>query len=438
MSPQSTLSSQSVQCSRLEVELTSTRSEKSQLQSNLLRLESTLDQTRKELRSVKSLQTSLDEIKNSLEMSSAGQRLRLENTVELLQQENTVLKRKIESESERLKELATSMTETGRDLRSEIKARDEQLDQSKSDLRDREILIDQLKEEVRALQREISERPPNTTETVDMEQLQQSTTTNLELINIKSELESYKSQLEILTTSNAEYKTLSSCLEEQLNLAHDTNTRANQEFIQTLSDKDDTITQLSLKLSGLEKELSFTQSTCDKLKSDYDELKQTLENETAELIRKCSELEARVQQLIQEREKLSTELTLQSRMSGEFQLKYENELEMHSAKSRELKEVKNTIQQLNADLEEKSRDIVKVTEMLTVKEESWKVKENVYSEEMESLKNDYNQLKHLNNDILDKVVNAVSNVGQLQQQSGDSTEAPPNEQWGQVSQFITS
>lgn len=376
------------------------------------------------------LQTNLEEIKNNLEMSNSSLRIKLENEVESLKNENQILKRRIESETERSRDFLKNVEVKLEQAKEKIKLEEDKCTSFAEENADFKSKIDILNKEITVLKTTLENQNQSSEEPV----VQIMDNSKMEMITLKSELESLRNQFELQKSNTEEYKNLSNVLESQLALATETNTTINSEFDSKLSEKDGRISTLQLELENLTKQFNNHKSEAvaqiHSISAKSNEVEIALQKTIADYENARSNL----LKLEQELEHVKVDLDKETKIKEELREQLDREVVLRGEETLELGKLKTLQSELRCEIDKQTKLAEKSEETLSFKIEEFKSKESDYQKELKDLAT---QVKEYS-DACERLEGQLTSVltTKTAEQVDFTTGDKSSEQWLQLIRFL--
>lgn len=388
--------------------------------------------------------TDLQNLQNERELSDSETRRRLQGRVESLESELATSKRKLEDELDdnrkatlrreyeqeqnrtRIDDLMKSLSNT----REELVAAKTKRDELQARVEEMKIELRSAEEKAQALQPRPTPRPGITTTQDASAQDDTATLTReqdlqLEVAQLKRDLDMARQELEQAKTHVEQYKAIAQSSEEELGSLNDTNDQYREETDRLISEKDSKLEDLEKRVEEISSELTTTSQELTMLRAQQEDENSKLNEQKsiydAEIVRLNDEVERykETANLHQEDKKAQAEIAQQAQQN------YENELVKHAEAARTLQVVRTEYNQLRTEVASIRADAEAAKTTLSQSQESWTETRGQYEREISELRtrrDDVNQQNKLLHQQLDNVSSQISALKQNRASMGGEEE----------------
>lgn len=397
---------------RAEISLSTLTTERNSLRDSKARIKSELDLYKREERTCKSLEINLSELKNSLEMSLTSTKIKYEEELKALKDENILLRRKTEAEGEQLKTNFNLWEKVTQELEIKAKNAAEAHDKAKDELIRAESTIRSQRSEIEKLIGQVQVLTGhadgsvtlNTLQSLQAEREQQTREVNVKIGALEREAVGYKQQIHLLKSSLEEYKNLAKSLEEQVG-------QSNSEMVDDkLRFKDDMIRDLQCKLDATEKELSQVKSEKESCMAEFEGKLQTMSIELNRLGREISVENSKFTGAVEENEKLKADLEHQLQVTTELKAKYDNEITFHSQVVKDRNQLRSELDSLRSSFAAIEREKIMLEEELKELKEGSEGRLKSLSDEIQQLSSTVVELDNLNTSLQDQLIALTTQI----------------------------
>lgn len=374
-------------------------------------------------------------LQNERELSESEARRRLQTQVETLESELISTKRKLTDEVEdnkkaqlrkeydaqqsqkRIDELATTLSS----IREEMVAAKTERDLLQKRVDELTIELKSAEEKLEVLQ-----KPTEAPETVVNQEQQ----LQLEVSELKRDLELKKGELEDARAQVEQYKEISQSSEEDLQRFQETHEEYEKEMDKILAEKDEEIKQLQDRVNDLSSELTNTNNELNKVRSEQAEAARRTSEEKAALEAEVTRLKEQDEANATAAQYYQQDLRAQAEIATKAQQDYEQELIKHAEIARALQELRaahNTLKSSSAELKAEAES-AKVA--LSQSEASWNERRAQFEKELQELRTRKDDIASQNSILLSQLESVNGQVTELKQsraaalEAGASTDTP--------------
>uniref|UniRef100_A0A2M4B7Z9 Nucleoprotein TPR n=1 Tax=Anopheles marajoara TaxID=58244 RepID=A0A2M4B7Z9_9DIPT len=387
--------------SRAEVQLGNLKHELRILKDSESRLQAEREMVQRERQQRELILNDVEMIKVSMERSESEGRRRLEGRLDETSRECSALRRRLQEEQDRFRELTSQLqrqTETARKRMEEEMAIAEtvaaDLKNAKEELEIKERKIDDLQRKLQATLSPSDEDNPVTQANRKVRELEHLAEQN------RIEIDSLKEELSAAKEHARQYAELAESSEKELKELSGTYTKereANEQELATLRKQD---AELRAQISELNTELS--------LKITGAQLSATTDggDHESELHKVQLEKKQALEQLAQQNRELREMRDKQNALAEQLQQaeqKYANEMVLHSSDIQQLALLKEELLRTNGQFEElrEARDLA--AEQLRTNEECWTRREELLRAEINQMEERLNDLNSQNTTLHDQL-----------------------------------
>lgn len=376
-----------------EIQLENLKLENKLLKDAELRLQTEKEIVSRERHGQSLLLTNLELIKASLERVEAENRARIETRLDEATRECAALRRRLQEEQDRFRELADHL--------------ERQTETAKSRMQEEKEAADSLRKEIQQLREQFDEKNKNNEELARKLKVALSPNTDgsLDIVKKMKDLENkltektdqIKSLVEQLNTSKEhikQYCDISESSEKELKILNDEYEKYKLETGTKLSENMKKIQQLEEKCSELEAELLLYSN------GDYSNANSVLKNELQALKEELNNSLSNFDNCKCELDAARTEITKLSEAVQKAEDKYTHEMILHSTDIQTLSQVKDELSKAQNQLNETVALKNSTIEKMEAEKSSWMEREKILISENEQLVqrlkdlNDQNSLLH--------------------------------------------
>ncbi|ODN06320.1 Nucleoprotein TPR [Orchesella cincta] len=414
---------------RTEVALNSMTQERNSLRDTNARLQAERDILKRDQNTQQMLRLNLQEIKNGLNMSNSALKTKMENEIETLRRDNTILQRKVSTETERFKEAVFSWESANKELIHRLRNDQDSLQVTKEELENSKATIARLNGEIEDLQSQVKVLSNTTLDTVNASEDQPVTIPALErqIKDLKTQLRDAKIENETMTQhlavsrqSAEEYRTLCGSIEGQISIVSDTSKQLTEELQQRLEGKDEIIRDIQARLSTSERETASLKDEKDTIVRDFEAKSIALEEEICRMRRDLQAANTKLQTAFEENVQVKSDLQKQTLVYQDIQEKYEKELASHSADVNTLNEMKNELEAVRLKIIDEEQARRNAENQLNQALNDWTSKGNAMKAEMSNLQENKDELEKLNNSLQDQIINLTTRLEAASKPAGES------------------
>ncbi|KAL4707670.1 hypothetical protein ACJJTC_014851 [Scirpophaga incertulas] len=376
-----------------EIQLENSRLECKLLKDAEVRLQTEKEMLNRERQGQSLLMKNLELIKASLERVEAENRTKLESRLDETTRECSALRRRLQEEQDRFRELAAHL--------------ERQTDTAKSRMQEEKDAADLLRKEINKLRNDISEKNKSNDELVKKLKVALSPNTDGSYDTVKkirelenklsdkiTETKSLEDQLQVAKEHIKQYCDISEGAEKELRNLNEEYTKYKSETENKLSDYAQKIQKLEDKCSELEAELSLHSN------GDHASSNTAIRNELLNVKEELKTALSSVEQTKSELDLARAEITKLSEAVQNAEEKYTHEMILHSSDVKTLSQVKEDLFRAQNQLNELVALKNNALEKLETEKESWIKRQNILMTENEQLTqrlkdlNDQNSLLH--------------------------------------------
>lgn len=381
-------------CSKAEVTLEQLRRENKMLQESEIRLQKQQEAVHREKQSQALLLNNLEMIKASFDRSESEGRMRLENRLDDATRECSALRRRLQEEQDRFRELSSHLerqTETAKQRAEEAQGQSvklrEELTSIKSELA---IKTNQVTELTNRVQKSLMSKDDETVDVKKARELEnQINQSRNEIVALKTQLESAQEQIK-------QYTDISESAEKELKDLYNKHAQYVATKEAALSQANKIEVDLRKKIQELESEIASKANQIPQTNNQNDFNKESFNQIKVELESCKKELKETHEQI----KKLSESLQI-------AEDKYGHELVLHSNDIQSLNTLREELNKLKENSKDLQSEKVRAEQALEVGEVSLREREKKWEESMKELTNKVHDVTS-QNEVLHEQIQVLS------------------------------
>lgn len=367
-------------------------------------------------------------LQNEREISDSETRRRLTTTVENLESELNLTKRKLNEEVEENKksqlrrEYHTQQTQKRVDvIMSSLSAAREELVGLKTTKDHLQARVDELvielksaEERVQVLQPRPTPRPANQ-EDAAQDAISREQELAIEVSELKRDLDLAKTELENTRTQNEQYQQISQQAEEELRGLSETYELYQTEMEKVSEGKETKIRELQQRVEDISSELATTNDELTGLRNEQSELKRRFDEEKVSLeteITRLTDAEEHARALAQFHQK---DLRAQAEIATKAQQDYETELVKHAEAAKTLHSLRAEHNQLKSEVLTFKTEAESAKVTLAQNESSWEERKEQFERESAKLRTRRDEIDAQNKLLHQQLESMTSQISALQQ-----------------------
>ncbi|EGE08418.1 filament-forming protein [Trichophyton equinum CBS 127.97] len=376
-----------------------------------------------------SLNANLQSMLNEREHSETESRRRLQATVESLESELQITKRKLNEETEEAKKAT---------LRKEY---DHEQSQRELTILDHlQSRVDELSVELKSVEERLAvlQHKPNTsataptagdesTEAVPDNQLSREQELAIEVSELKRDLELTKGELEHAKEQAEDFKAISQSTEERLEALSDTNEQYREETDRLLEEKNAKIADLEKRVEEITSELAATNNEISKLRDQEGEAQRRMDDQKEMLEAEIKRLKDNEERYTAAAQYHQQDLKAQAEIAQNAQQNYENELVKHAEAARNLQTVRAEANQLKLEVVDLRTQAESAKNNLTHQEENWNELKERYESEIGELNRRREEVLKQNSLLHGQLETITRQISALQRDRASMPENPEGE-----------
>lgn len=392
--------------------------------------------------------TDLQNLQNERELSDSETRRRLQGRVESLEAELATAKRKLDDEVEegrkaalrreyeseqnrtRIDDLMKSLS----NAREELVAAKTQRDQLQARVDEMKIELRSAEERASALQPRPTTRPaPDGTKDATDEgttTLTREQDLQLEVTQLKRDLDLGKAELEQARAHVEQYKAISQSSEEELQSLNETNDQYREDTDRLINEKDTKIQDLEKRVEEISEELSSTNRELTGLRTQQDEEASKLNEQKAIYDSEIARLKDECERYLETSKLHQEDLKAQAQIAQQAQQSYEDELVKHAEAAKNLQQVRTQFNELKTEVAQIRAEAEAAKTSLAQNEESWAETRSQYERELTELRTRRDDVNAQNKVLHDQLDSVSSQIASLKQNRAipaeEGSPAPPS------------
>lgn len=373
-----------------------------------------------------SLNASLQTMINEREQTEAESRRRLQSQTETLESELQSVKRQLNQELEESKKLSLrreyehdQSQKRIDDLVTSLSSTKEELASAKTSRDHLQARVDEMTVELRSAEErlEVLTRPAEPSadaSATDETSVTKEQELEVEISELKRDLELKTSELERANEQVEVYKNISQSSEERLQELGETNEQYREETEAALAEKDSKIKDLEQRVEDISSELNTTNSELSRLRDEQAEAGRKLDEQK-------SIFEADIERLKEEAEKSAEQAQfnleaskIQAQIATEAQQNYENELVKHAEAAKTVQVVREEANQLKLQIVDLKTQAETAKANLEQKSSSWDEMKDRFERETADLKKRREEVANQNNLLHNQLESVTQQITALQ------------------------
>lgn len=411
------------------------------------RLTDDAENLRNERSRLDSLNANLQTILNEREHAESDSRRRLQSSVESLESELQITKRKLNDEVEESKKASMRREYEHEqsqkridDLVTSLGSVREELVAIKTTRDHLQTRVDELTVELKSAEERlqvIQSRPAAPAANPDMQVapgegtdgsgLSREQELGIEVSELKRDLDLTKGELAHAKEQVEEYKSISQSTEERMEAESETHAQYRDEADGLIEEKDKKIKDLETRIEEISTELSTTNTEISKLRDEQGEATRHLEEQKSTLESEITRLKDDNERQVAAAQFHQEDLKAQAEISQRAQQNYESELVKHADAAKNLQIVRAEANQLKIDIVELRTQSETYKKDLSQKEESWAEQKARYEGELTELQKRREEVLHQNSLLHTQLENISSQISSLQRDRANVPEDDENE-----------
>lgn len=398
------------------------------------RLNDDAENLRNERSRLDSLNANLQTILNEREHAESDNRRRLQSSVETLESELQITKRKLNDEvdeskkasmrreyeheqsQKRIDDLVTSLSSVREELVAIKTTRDHlqtRVDELTVELKSAEERL-QVIQSRPAVSATPAEAPVSTSDGTNGSGLSREQELGIEVSELKRDLDLAKGELAHAREQAEEYKSISQSTEERMESESETQALYREETDRLIEEKDKKIKDLETRIEEISSELSTTNTEISKLRDEQGEANRHLEEQKANLESEITRLKDDNEQQVASAQYHQENLKAQAEIAQNAQQNYETELVKHAEAAKNLQTVRGESNQLKLEAVELRTQCETYKKDLALKEESWAEQKARYEGELTELQKRREEVLHQNSLLHTQLENISTQISSLQ------------------------
>ncbi|KAJ5777713.1 hypothetical protein N7520_000959 [Penicillium odoratum] len=412
------------------------------------------------------MNASLQTMMNEREHADSETRRRLQSSVESLESELQITKRKLNDETEESKKAAMRREYEHEQSQKRI----DDLVASLSSIREEQVAIkttrdhlqsrvDELTVELKSAEERIlvmQSRPSVSAAPADALHIAQEAEVDangltreqelaIEVSELKRDLDLAKAELAHSKEQVEEYKNISQSTEERMEAEAETNAMYREETDRLIEEKDKKIQDLETRIEEISSELSSTNTELSKLRDEQGDATRHLEEQKATLESEIARLKDENERQVAAAQFHQEDLKAQAEIAQHAQQNYETELVKHAEAAKNVQNIRAEANQLKLDLVEMRTQSETYKKDLIQKEESWSEQRARYENELTELHKRREEVLHQNSVLHTQLENISTQISALQRdranvpdddENDDGNSAPNLEGLQEVIKFL--
>lgn len=250
----------------------------------------------------------------------------------------------------------------------------------------------------------------NGDEEADMSKVQE---LNLEISDLRRDLEYSKNELDSTKAQIEQYKAISQSSEEQLQSLNETQDMFRIETDKMIEEKTTKINELGARVEDLSAELASTTSELSALRSHTAENDRRFEEQKSSYEAKITQLKDQDDRHAAAAQYLQDDLRAQAEIAQQAQQNYENELVKHAEAAKALQSVREQLNELKLQAIELKTEAESARASLRESKELWAESRDRYEKELDNVKVGKDNLQIQNNRLhqqLESLGDQISNL----------------------------
>ncbi|KAI1823776.1 hypothetical protein F4861DRAFT_301641 [Xylaria intraflava] len=388
------------------------------------------------------LLTTYQTLQNERELGDAEIKRRLQASVDSLEGELSITKRKLAEEVEdakkaqlrkefdaqqsqkRIDELTSNLSQ----IREESVAVKTSRDHLQSRVDELTIQLRSAEERTERLQPRPTPRPGSMVPALDEDPAQRDSDERIqelihEATDLKRDLEMAKSQLENAQGQVERYRELSQASEEELERLNYAQEQYAQEMDNALSVKDTAIKELEQRVEDLSSELSRSNSELSNLRDSQAEVAHRFEEEKAILEDEMKRLKDEEEQYRSSSQFHQQDLRAQAEIAASAQQAYENEVMKHGETAKALSNVRNEHNELKTSVAKFKAEAESTKATLMQSESSWDERRHKFEQEISEIRNRWDDANAQNKILHQQLENVIAQISALQESRAAGNES---------------
>ncbi|RZC36097.1 nucleoprotein TPR, partial [Asbolus verrucosus] len=402
--------------SRAEVMLGNLQKENALLKDAEMRLVKEKENMKRESLTQNMIQTNIELIKATLERTDAESKLRLEARLDDCHRECSALRRRLQEEQDRFRELSEhleSQTQLARQRMEEEKTEADKLRKELVENRNELVQkMNQIEDLTKKLKTSVFVMPESNVDGRRICELEQ------QLGDCKAEIDALNSKLKTTKEASEQYYSVAEVAENQMKILIE----QQKEYEQKLEDQKSAIKQLQEKCAGLEGELSIQMDDQDMANASTCSKSHRLEEE---LSVKTMDLQTAREQL--ENTRNENKALIENLKAVEN--KYAREVMLHSADLQMLTDMKTELEKAVNDLNEVKQARDCALDTLNQNKLSWEEQEKLIQKERNELEKTFKDMDVQNSLLLDQIQTLNTQLSLIQARATSD----PNQSSGDIS-----
>ena len=398
------------------------------------------------------LNANLQNILNEREHTDSESHRRLQLTIESLESELQMTKRKLNDEMEeskraslrreyeheqsqkRIDDLVTSLSSAREELIATKTTRDylqSRVDELSVDIRSAEERLQVLsKPAAVSADASAADAPPDVTEISGLTREQE---LSIEVSELKRDLELARSELKHAKEQVEDYKAISQETEERLQSVTEMQEQYREDTDRLLIERETRIQDLDKRIEEFTIELSTTNTELSRIRDEKGEATRRLEEQKANFETDISRLKDDNERYITATQFHQDDLKAQAEIAQNAQQNYENELVKHAEAAKNLQTVRAETNQLKLEAVELRMKAETSKKDLSQKEESWSEVKEKYERELAELHRRREEVLHQNSLLHSQLESITKQISALQK---DRANVPESEEYETASSSL--
>lgn len=388
-----------------------------------------------------SLNANLQSMLNEREHTDAESRRRMQSNIDSLESELQANKRKLNDESEETKKITLrrefeheQSQKRIDDLVTSLSSAREELASTKSSRDHLQSRVDEMTVELKSAEERLAvlQRKPGPTDAADTQEstseaapegeLTREQELEVEVSELKRDLELAKGELEHAKNQVEDYKSISQSTEERLQELNDTNEQYREDTDRILEERNSKISELETQIESLSSELSTTKDDLSKLREEQADVERRFDDQKSVLEGEITRLKEQEERHVASSQFHQQDLKAQAEIAQRAQQNYESELVKHADAARNLQTVRAEANQLKLEVVDLRSQAEGAKSSLAQQEENWNEVKGRYEREIEELSRRREEVLKQNSVLHDQLENITRQVSTLQRDRTTNSE----------------